>query len=293
MSNMDALTDTADVVKQAIAWGHPAIAITDHGVAQSFPDAWHAGQGKDKILYGVEGYFVNNVDDRIAVHGQQDQDFPMRIVCFDIETTGLKVRQEAITEIGAVVLEHGEVRALPDLRGPRAPADAEDHRSDRHHRRDAGRCPQPKDALTAFLDFVDGRPLAAHNAEFDISFIREGCRTFGIPFEPTYLDTLILAQNLLPELTSSSWTSSAEHLHLPDFNHHRASDDAAMVGYMLVPFTQMLRERGRADPPADQRRPGEDCPPWARPIAMPKHSSCWRRTRSACGISTSSSLCPT
>ena len=72
MSNMDALTDTASVIKQAISWGHPAIAITDHGVAQSFPDAWHAAKGKIKILYGVEGYFVNNLDDRIAVHGPQD-----------------------------------------------------------------------------------------------------------------------------------------------------------------------------------------------------------------------------
>ena len=109
MSNMDALTDTASVIKQAIAWGHPAIAITDHGVAQSFPDAWHTAKGKIKILYGVEGYFVNNLDDRIAVHGPQDQDFSDEIVCFDIETTGLKVDREAITEIGAVVLKNGQV----------------------------------------------------------------------------------------------------------------------------------------------------------------------------------------
>ena len=105
MSNMDALTDTKEVIKEAIRWGHPAIAITDHGVAQSFPDAWHAAGDKIKILYGVEGYFVNNLDDRIAVHGPQDQSFADEIVCFDIETTGLKVEREAITEIGAVVLK--------------------------------------------------------------------------------------------------------------------------------------------------------------------------------------------
>ena len=109
MSNMDALTDTASVIRQAISWGHPAIAITDHGVAQSFPDAWHTAKGKIKILYGVEGYFINNLDDRIAVHGPQDQDFSDEIVCFDIETTGLKVDREAITEIGAVVLKNGQV----------------------------------------------------------------------------------------------------------------------------------------------------------------------------------------
>ena len=109
MSNMDALTDTASVIKQAIDWGHPAIAITDHGVAQSFPDAWHTAKGKIKILYGIEGYFVNNLDDRIAVHGDRDQLFDEEIVCFDIETTGLKVTTEAITEIGAVVLKNGQI----------------------------------------------------------------------------------------------------------------------------------------------------------------------------------------
>ena len=134
MSNMDALTDTKRVIKQAIAWGHPAIAITDHGVVQAFPDAWHTAGDKIKILYGLEGYFVNNLDDRIAVHGSQDQSFDDEIVCFDIETTGLKVDREAITEIGAVVLKNGEVteRFQTFVAG--------DHRTDRHYRRYAGRC---------------------------------------------------------------------------------------------------------------------------------------------------------
>ena len=109
MSSMDALTDVGKVVKQAAAWGHPAIAITDHGTVQAFPKARDAGKGKIKILYGVEGYYVNNLDDRIAVHGAQDQDFDDEIVCFDIETTGLKVQREAITEIGAVVLKNGKI----------------------------------------------------------------------------------------------------------------------------------------------------------------------------------------
>ena len=177
MSNMDALTNTASAIKQAIAWGHPAIAITDHGVCQSFPDAWHTAKGKIKILYGVEGYFVNNLDDRIVVHGDQDQSFADEIVCFDIETTGLKVATEAITEIGAVVLKNGEVterfqtfvnpnrRLTPEIIGLTGITDA--------MLKDA---PQLKDALTDFLQFVNGRPLAAHNAEFDIGFIRAGCR---------------------------------------------------------------------------------------------------------------------
>ena len=246
MSNMDALTDTASVIRQAISWGHPAIAITDHGVAQSFPDAWHTAKGKIKILYGVEGYFINNLDDRIAVHGPQDQDFSHEIVCFDIETTGLKVDREAITEIGAVVLKNGQVtdrfqtfvnpgrRLTPEIIGLTGITDAM-----------LSGAPSPKEALTAFLSFVNGRPLAAHNAEFDISFIRAGCRREGIPFDPTYVDSLILAQNLLPQLHKFKLDIVAEYLDLPAFNHHRASDDAAMVAYMLIPFFEKLeRELG-------------------------------------------------
>ena len=245
MSNMDALTDTGSVVKLAAKWGMPAIAITDHGVAQSFPDAWHAGEGKIKILYGCEGYFVNNIDDRIAIHGHQDIGFSDEIVCFDIETTGLKVAQEAITEIGAVRLRNGEIvetfqtfvdperRLTPEIIGLTGITD------------DMLRgAPKLKDALTAFLAFAGGAPLAAHNAEFDISFIRAGCRKCSIPFEPTYIDTLILAQNLLPGLGKYKLDIVAEHLQLPQFNHHRASDDAVPVAQMLTKFFPMLEERG-------------------------------------------------
>jgi DNA polymerase-3 subunit alpha (Gram-positive type) len=245
MSNMDALTKTDSVVKEAISWGHPAIAITDHGVVQSFPDAWHTAKGKIKILYGIEGYFVNNLDDRIAIHGDKDQPFEDEIVCFDIETTGLKVAHEAITEIGAVVLKNGEVtdrfqtfvnpnrRLTPEIIGLTGITD--------EMLRDA---PQLKEALPAFLAFVGNRPLAAHNAEFDISFIRAGCKKCGIAFEPTYIDSLILAQNLLPELGKYKLDIVAEYLKLPAFNHHRASDDAAMVAYMLIPFFEKMKGLG-------------------------------------------------
>ncbi len=248
MSNMDALTDTASVIKQAIAWGHPAIAITDHGVAQAFPDAWHTADGKIKILYGLEGYFVNNLDDRVVVHGRKDCGFGDEIVCFDIETTGLKVDREAITEIGAVVLKNGQVterfqtfvnpnrRLTPEIIGLTGITDAM-----------LADAPQLKEALRAFLSFVGDRPLAAHNAEFDIGFIRAGCRKVGLDFDPTYVDTLILAQNLLPELGKYKLDIVAEHLDLPEFNHHRASDDAAMVAYMLIPFFEKMKQELHID----------------------------------------------
>jgi len=245
MSNMDALTDTKSVVKLAAKWGMPAIAITDHGVAQAFPDAWHAGEGKIKILYGCEGYFLNDLDDRLAVHGEQDGGFSGEIVCFDIETTGLKVTQDAITEIGAVLLRNGEIvdtfqtfvdperRLTPEIVGLTGITD--------EMLRGA---PKLEDALRAFLAFAGGRILAAHNAEFDIGFLRAGCEACGLPFDPTYLDTLIFAQNLLPELGRYKLDIVANHLHLPAFNHHRASDDAVPVAQMLTRFFPMLAARG-------------------------------------------------
>ena len=182
MSTMDALTDVGKVVAQAAAWGHPAIAVTDHGTVQAFPKARDAGKkGKIKILYGVEGYFVNNLDDRIAVHGAQDQSFADEIVCFDIETTGLKVEREAITEIGAVVLKNGEIterfqtfvnpnrRLTPEIIGLTGITDAM-----------LADAPQLKDALTAFLQFVNGRPLAAHTATPESSSRRAASKNRGL-----------------------------------------------------------------------------------------------------------------
>ena len=245
MSLMDALTDTKDVVKRAISWGHPAVAVTDHGVAQSFPDAWSAGKGKIKVLLGTEAYYINDVDDRLTIRGSQEQDLDEAIVCFDLETTGLSKTDDVITEIGAVVLEGGEVKerfqtfADPQRRLAPNIVQLTGITDDM-----LVGAPSQEEAIRAFLAFADGRPLAAHNAEFDIAFLRAGCRKYGIDFTPTFLDTLPLAQNLLPELGKYKLDVVCRHLNLPDFNHHRASDDAAMVGYMLVPMIQMLRDRG-------------------------------------------------
>ena len=245
MSNMDALTDTKEVIKEAIRWGHPAIAITDHGVAQSFPDAWHAAGDKIKILYGVEGYFINNVDDRIAVHGRGDCGLDDEFVCFDIETTGLKVDREAITEIGAVVLKNGEItdRFNTFVSPGRILSPEIIHLTGITDEMLEG-APSQKEALEAFLAFAGDRPLAAHNADFDMGFIAAGCRKYGIPFHNPSVDSLILAQNLLPELGKYKLDIVAEYLHLPAFNHHRASDDAATVAYMLPHFFKKLEEMG-------------------------------------------------
>ena len=244
MSAMDALTDTGAVVKRALSWGHRAIAITDHGVAQSFPDAWHSAKNI-KILYGVEAYFVNDVDDRVVVHGTPDGDLDSEIVCFDLETTGLDKRREVIIEIGAVLLKNGEVTdRFNTFVSPGRILDPQIIRLTGITDEMLEGAPSQKEALEAFLAFAGDRPLAAHNAEFDMGFVSEGCRKFGIPFKNPSVDSLILAQNLLPELTKFKLDIVAEHLDLPAFNHHRASDDAATVAYMLPHFWKRLREIG-------------------------------------------------
>ena len=252
MSSMDALTQVGpklgtekNVVKRAERWGHSAIAITDHGVAQSFPDAWHSAKNI-KILYGVEAYFINDVDDRVVVHGEQDMDLKSgEIVCFDIETTGLDNRRDLITEIGAVVLRNGEiVDTFNTFADPGRPLSREIIELTGITDAMLQGAPSQAEAINAFLDFAAGRPLAAHNADFDMGFIAQGCRRMGRPFENASLDSLILAQNLLPDLGKYKLDIVANHLNLPAFNHHRASDDAATVGYMLVPFFKMLDDLG-------------------------------------------------
>ncbi|NCE64247.1 PolC-type DNA polymerase III [Pseudoflavonifractor sp. 524-17] len=251
MSAMDALTQVGpklgpdkNVVKRAESWGHRAIAITDHGVAQAFPDAWHSAKNI-KILYGVEAYYINDVDDRVVVHGSAEQDFTGEIVCFDIETTGLSRRKDAITEIGAVVLRDGAVaETFNTFADPGRPLDRNIVELTSITDEMLKGAPSQAEAIQSFLDFAAGRPLAAHNAEFDMGFMAEGCRRAGIPFDYTSLDSLILAQNLLPQLGKHKLDIVAEHLNLPAFNHHRASDDAATVAYMLIPFFKMLEDMG-------------------------------------------------
>ncbi len=251
MSTMDALTSVGpklgpdkNVVKRAEAWGHPAIAITDHGVAQSFPDAWHSSK-KIKILYGVEAYFINDVDDRVAVHGETDAPFDGEIVCFDIETTGLNKKYEVIIEIGAVVLKNGEITdTFNTFVSPGRILPPEIIRLTGITDEMLEGAPSQEEALRAFLAFAGDRPLAAHNADFDMGFIAAGCRKYGIPFRSPSVDSLILAQNLLPELGKYKLDIVAEHLRLPAFNHHRASDDAATVAYMLPCFFKKLEAAG-------------------------------------------------
>ena len=245
-STLDALTNVEAVVKRAAKWGHKAIAITDHGCAQAFPDAWHAGEKAGiRIIYGLEGYFINDVDERLAVHGATDAPLDTEFVAFDIECTGLHADRDRITEIGAVLFgPEGEKARFNTFVDPGMPIPEEIVKLTGITDADVAGAPGEAEALRAFLDFCGDRPLVAHNADFDIGFMAAAAARCGTPFEPVYLDTLVLAQTLLPHLKRHRLDVVSNFLSLPEFQHHRASDDALVCGRIFEKFRETLREKG-------------------------------------------------
>ena len=257
MSNMDALTSTKDAIKQAAAWGHKAIAITDHGCCQSFTDALHVVEawgggpkvaGTDdviKILYGCEGYYVNDVDDRIVVHGSQEMTFDQEFVAFDLETTGLSSRTDKIIEIGAVILRDGkEVDRFQTFVDPGRKLEKKIVDLTGITDEMLKGAPSIAEVMPKFLEFCGNRILVAHNADFDTGFVRAACKELGLDYTLTSADTLILAQNLMPQLGKFKLDVVANVLSLPEFNHHRAADDANICGLIMVKFFAMLQEQG-------------------------------------------------
>ena len=254
MSNMDALTPTDAAIKQAAAWGHRAIAITDHGCCQSFTDALHCVEGKKppkvagtdetiKILYGCEGYYVNDVDDRIVVHGDQNMDFHQEFVAFDLETTGLSSRDDRIIEIGAVILKDGqEIDRFQTFVDPERQLERKIVELTGITDEMLQGAPKIQEILPKFLEFVGDRVLVAHNSDFDTGFIRAECQRQGLPYRYTAADTLILSQNLLQHLSKFKLDIVSNALNLPDFNHHRAGDDAMTCGLIMTKLMAMLEE---------------------------------------------------
>ena len=255
MSNMDALTSTKAAIKQAAAWGHRAIAITDHGCCQSFTDALHVVEdwkgapkvaGTDdtiKILYGCEGYYVNDVDDRVVVHGEQDMKFDGEFVAFDLETTGLSSRTDRIIEIGAVLMKNGQeidrfqTFVDPERKLEKKIIDLTGITDDM-----LVGAPKIEEVLPKFLEFVGDRVLVAHNADFDTGFIRAECQRQGLTYGFTTADTLVLSQNLLTHLHKFKLNIVSDALSLPDFNHHRAADDAVTCGLVMTKLMEKLEE---------------------------------------------------
>lgn len=245
-SALDALTDPAAIVKRAAYWGHPAIAVTDHGVLQAFPDMWKAGRKHGvKIIYGCECYFVNDMDGSLAVHGSSDRDMNDEMVAFDIETTGLNAGSDRMTEIGAVIYAGGEIKeTFNTFVDPGMHIPAEITQLTGITDRDVKGAPSEAEAMKSFLKFAGDRPIVAHNADFDTGFMSAAAARSGIEFEPVYLDTLALSHALLPDLKRHKLDIVSNRLSLPEFNHHRASDDALVVARIMGRFLPMLAQQG-------------------------------------------------
>jgi len=264
MSDMDGVSEVKDIVKRAYQWGMPAIAITDHGVLQSFPDANHvwedlwkaekekrkaAGEAEPdkfdffKVIYGVEGYLVDDLNPLISEdRGQLLSD---EIVVFDIETTGFSPVNDRIIEIGAVKVKEGKiVERFSAFVNPERPIPFRIEQLTGIDDSMVENAPAVETVLPEFLDFCGDAVLAAHNAGFDMSFIRENARRQGIQKEFTYLDTMGIARLLLPGQAKHTLDAVAKALHISLENHHRAVDDAECTAEIYQAFLRMLAERG-------------------------------------------------
>jgi len=246
MSALDALTPAGDLINRAAQWGHSAIAITDHGVAQAFPDAMNACEELEykgkyiKIIYGTEAYFVNDVVN--VVKGVSSESFDGEFICFDFETTGLSAKKNRIIEIGAVLVKNGKIEdTFSTFVNPQEPIPAKIKEITGIDSSMVASAPLEAEALRDFLDFCGDRVLVAHNADFDVSFLTSACERLGIEKDFTSLDTLALSRTILKDIENCKLDTVARYLRLPDFNHHRAVDDANILAQIFIELLSRLK----------------------------------------------------
>ncbi len=245
MSDMDGVSDVKDIIKRAMKWGHKAIAITDHGNVQAFPDANHAISSKDdfKILYGVEAYLVDDL--KSIVENLKGQTLEDTFVVFDLETTGFSPINNRIIEIGAVKVEKGKIiDRFSTFVNPKVPIPFKIEELTGIKDDMVMNAPVIEEVLPEFLDFCEGAIMVAHNAGFDMSFISKNCEHQGLSCDYTVIDTVGLARVLLPQLNRFKLDTVAKALKVSLDNHHRAVDDAACTAEIFVKFIEMLREQG-------------------------------------------------
>nr|WP_317283062.1 PolC-type DNA polymerase III [uncultured Sellimonas sp.] len=248
MSDMDGVSEVKDIVKRAHDWGHKAIAITDHGVVQAFPDANHYIETLDKddpfkIIYGVEAYLVDDLTE-IAQGVKEDRTLDGTFVVFDLETTGFSPIQDKIIEIGAVKVEKGKITdRFSTFVNPQVPIPFEITKLTSITDEMVEDAETIETILPQFLEFIDGAPLVAHNAGFDVGFMEQNCRYQDITPNFVSIDTVALARVLLPTLSKYKLNVVAKALNISLENHHRAVDDAGATAEIFVKFIEMLKER--------------------------------------------------
>lgn len=251
MSALDAVSDAGSLIKRAHDWGFPAIAITDHGVVQGFPDAMNAEKSlKDpnfKVIYGCEAYVVNDLKKQKILRGDDNRSIQDEIIIFDVETTGLSSDRDRLTEIGAVKLRGMQIAdsfdtfVNPGMHIPENITELTRISDDM-----VADAPDEARALQMFMEFCGDRPvLAAHNASFDTSFINAVLRRHNIEFPYSWIDTLVLCQSCLPELARHKLDIVVKHLKLGKFGHHRANEDAAILAKVYITLVERLnKEKG-------------------------------------------------
>ena len=253
MSDNDSVVQIKDIVNRAYEWGHPAVAITDHGVLQGFPIARHAYEDLKlkeddpfKIIYGVEGYFVDDLGDLII--DSKGQSLMDSYVVFDIETTGFNSVNDRIIEIGAVRVVEGEIKeTFSEFVNPERPIPYKITQLTTitdDMVKDAGTI---EEILPQFLKFCEGSVLVAHNAGFDTGFIHENAKRLNLPYDYTVVDTLGLARCLMGHLGKFTLDNICKHLNIILETHHRAVDDATATGKIFVEFIAMLKEKDITD----------------------------------------------
>ena len=261
MSAMDGMSSTASLLCRAAKWGHRAMAITDHGVAQAFPEALHAQEGKQKdiigdmkIIYGIEAYYINDENSISVVRGRSAEPLDGTFIVFDLETTGLNPASEEITEIAAVRVVEGEIRdSFQTYVNPHKPIPPEITELTGISDETVADAPDLDKAVPEFLTWAgEGQyPLVAHNAGFDMGFLRTACQRLGIEREFTSIDTLEMSRLMLPHMHKFKLNILAKELQVGPFEHHRASEDAAVLGRIYVKLLKRLKEEMHAVTTAD------------------------------------------
>ena len=248
MSAMDAVSSVEDLINRAIYWGHKAIAVTDHGVVQSFPDAMKVSDYNEKIkvLYGVEGYLID--DSKKIVYNAENQNIDSPFVVFDIETTGLNKNTENITEIGAVKVVNGEiVDKWSTFVNPCKPIPENIVNLTGINDNMVKDAPKIGEILGDFFEFCKDCVLVAHNAAFDTGFIKKAAEENGLEYNFCVLDTLMLARCMYPDLPNFRLDTLTRHLHVILDNHHRAVDDAKATADVFVKMIAQLRDEGKTE----------------------------------------------
>ena len=247
MSDMDGVTDVKKLLKTAMGWGHQAMAITDHGVVQAFPDANHCVEGKDfKVIYGMEGYLVDDIKN--IVTDSRGQSLDSTFVVFDIETTGFSAVNDRIIEIGAVKVENGMItEKFSEFVNPERPIPFEIEKLTSINDRMVEDAPNISVILPRFMDFCKGSVLVAHNADFDTGFIRHNCEVLGLPYDYTYVDTLGIARSFLEGLKNYKLDTVVEAMECTLANHHRAVDDAGATADVFVRFLERFKKKNIRD----------------------------------------------